>query len=154
MEPIPLNSGEKLWRKLPEGAEREALRQSPDLAEEARLTAALGQMADVPVASNFTARVLDAIDLEAKQAARATRRSWNWRLLFPRVALAAAVLVFAGISLQCYETGLHRQEMAKSLMLVASAKTLPSVDALENLDAIERISQSAHADGELLAVLQ
>jgi len=31
---------------------------------------------------------------------------------------------------------------------------VPSVDALENLDAIQRMSQSAHADTELLAALQ
>jgi hypothetical protein len=30
----------------------------------------------------------------------------------------------------------------------------PSVEALNNFDAIQRMSQSAHADGELLAALQ
>ena len=34
------------------------------------------------------------------------------------------------------------------------AQPPPSVDALENLDAIQRMSQPAPADGELLAVLQ
>jgi len=44
--------------------------------------------------------------------------------------------------------------VAQTLALVAQAQALPNVDALENLDAIQRMSQSAHADGELLAVLQ
>jgi hypothetical protein len=35
---------------------------------------------------------------------------------------------------------------------VAAAQPLPSVDALENLDAIQRMSQPAHADEELLAL--
>jgi hypothetical protein len=154
MENQPANSGEKLWRKLPTGAERDALRQAPDLAAEARLTAALSRLAEVPVATNFTDRVLAAVDLETKQAARTARRNWHWRLFLPRVAGAMAVLLLVGLSLQHYAAGLHRQEMAKSLVMVASAKTLPSVDALENLDTIERISQSGHADGELLAALQ
>ena len=38
--------------------------------------------------------------------------------------------------------------------MMAAAQPLPSVDALENLDAIQRMSQSAHADGDLLAALQ
>ena len=38
--------------------------------------------------------------------------------------------------------------------MVAVSQPLPSVDALENLDAIQRMSQSGHADGELLAALQ
>jgi negative regulator of sigma E activity len=154
MENQPANSSEKLWRKLPEGAEREALRREPDMEAEARLTAALGKLADAPVATNFTSRVLAAVELEDRQAARATRRRWNWRLLLPRVAMATAVIAFIGIGFQRYSADQHRQEIAKSLAMVASAHTLPSVDALENLEAIERMSQSSHADGELLAALQ
>ena len=44
--------------------------------------------------------------------------------------------------------------MAKSLSLVASASSVPSVDALENLEAIQQMGQPAHADTELLAALQ
>ena len=44
--------------------------------------------------------------------------------------------------------------MVKNLASVASVRALPNVDILENLDAIQRMSQSGRADGELLAVLQ
>lgn len=119
---------------------------------DARLNAALRRLPDAPVASNFTARVLDAVELEEKHAVRS--HGWNWRSLFPRLAVATAVLVFAGITIQRYESSSHRLEIAKSVAMVAAAKSQPSVDALENLDAIQRIGQSAHADGELLAALQ
>ena len=118
---------------------------------EARLNAALRRLPDAPVPSNFTARVLGAIDLEENDSARS--HGWNWRLLFPRVAVAAAVLIFAGVSIDRYETHSHRIALVKNLALVASTRT-PSVDALENLDAIQGMSQSGHADNDLLAVLQ
>jgi negative regulator of sigma E activity len=144
------NLSDSFWRRQPTADE---LRAQPELADEAGLTAALAKVSDVPVPSNFTSRVLDAIGREEKLAAR-PQHDWNWRWLFPRVAVAAAVLVFAGVSIQRYETSSHRQEIAKSVAMVARANSLPSVDALENLDAIQRMGQSAHADGELLAVLQ
>jgi hypothetical protein len=118
---------------------------------EARLNAALRRLPDAPVPSNFTARVLATIELEEQNAAR--RHGWNWLSLFPRVAVAAAVLLFAGVSIDRYEVHSHRVTLVKNLARVASAQT-PSVDALENLDAIQGMSQSAHADNDLLAALQ
>ena len=118
---------------------------------DARLNAALRRLPDAPVPSNFTARVLDAVDLEEKNLARS--HGWNWRFLFPRVAVAAAVLVFAGVSIDRYETHSHHIALAKNLALVASAQT-PSVDALENLDAIQGMGSAGHADNDLLAALQ
>jgi hypothetical protein len=153
MENNPSNPGESLWRRKLSDAERACLRTRPELELEARLTDALAKMPDAPVPSNFTARLLDAIDLEEARAARSRGWTWNWRALFPRLAVAAAVLIFAGISIQRYEIRSQRAELAKNLMLVASAQ-LPSTDALENLDAIQRMGQSSHADGELLAALQ
>ncbi len=150
MENNSSNLRESLWRRPPTEDE---LRAQPELQTEARLTAALGKISDAPVASNFTARVLAAIEREEKSAARSPQ-GWNWRSLFPRLAVATALLVFIGVTVQRYEASSHRQEIARSVAMVARAEALPSVDALENLDAIQRMSQSAHADGELLAVLQ
>ena len=149
------DSRESLWRRKLSPAERAALKISPELELEARLTAALAKIPDAPVPSNFTARVLGTVDLEAVQSARSqTLWTLNWRRLWPRITVAAAVLIFAGVSLQRYEASAHRIELAKNVVLIASAQPLPSVDALENLDAIQRMSQSGHADGELLAALQ
>jgi hypothetical protein len=145
---------EALWRQKLSGAERAELRAQPELELEARLTDALAQMPNAPAPSNFTARVLAAIELEEAQAARSPGWDWNWRRLWPRVAVTAAVLLFAGVGVQRYEAGIQRTEMVKSLSLVASAKTVPDVEALNNFDAIQRMSQSGRADNELLAALQ
>ncbi len=146
---------ESLWRKL-SAAERAALSARPELKLEARLTDALAQLPNAPVPSNFTARVLDAIELEEAGAARSQARGWhwNWRLLWPRVAVTAAVLLFAGFGLQQHELGVRRAEMAKSLSVVASANTVPDVDALNNFDVIQGMSQSGRADNDLLVAMQ
>ena len=144
---------ESLWRRKLSAAERAELRAQPDLELEACLTDTLAQMPDLPVPSNFTARVLGAIEFEEKQAARAPGWIWTWRLHWPRIAVAAAVLIFAGVSIQRYETNAHRIELARNLAQVA-AQPLPSVDALNNFDAIQRMSQVARADTELLTALE
>ena len=148
---------ESLWRRKLSGTERAELRARPELELEARLTDALTQLSDVPVPSNFTTRVLDAIELEEARSARSVKSSgwhWNWHLLLPRIAVTAAVLLFAGVGFQRYQAGLHRAEMAQSISVVASAKTVPSLDALNNFDTIQSMSQSGHADAELLADMQ
>ena len=152
MKNNPSEPNESLWRGKLSAEARAALRAQPELAAELRLTAALAKIPDAPVPSNFTARVLAAIELEEKQAAR-SRQGWNWRSLFPRIAVATAVLVFIGMGVQRYETNSHRVALAQTLVQVASAQS-PGVDALENLDAIQGMSQSAHADNDLLLAFQ
>jgi hypothetical protein len=154
MEKQPSNTDESLWRRKLTAADRAGLRAQPERELEARLTDALAKIPDAPVSSNFTARVMDAIELVEKQAARSRGWHWNWHSLFPRVAVAAAILIFAGVSIQRYEVNSHRFNLAKDIAMVAEAQPVPSMDALENLDVIQRMSQSAHADGQLLADLQ
>jgi len=156
MKHQPDNLHEALWRRPLSAVERAGLRPQPqpELELEARLTEALAAIPEMPAPSNFTARVLTAIELDEAKVAHSSSWTWNWRWLWPRVAVAAAVLVFAGVSVQRYETHLHRLALVKNVALVAVAQPLPSVDALENLDVIQRMSQSGHADGELLAALQ
>jgi negative regulator of sigma E activity len=153
MENKPDNLEAALWRRKVSEAERAALRAQPGLELEARLTQALAKISDAPVPSNFTARVLAEIEREESRMVRPQIWALNWRLLWPRVAVVAAVLIFAGVSLQRYEIHAQRTVLAKNLVLAARAPS-PGVDALENLDAIQRMSQSSHADNELLAALQ
>lgn len=125
----------------------------PDAELDKRLTDALAKLPDAPVASNFAARVMQAIDLDESRAQRNWKFGWNWRALLPRVAVAAVALVTAGIVFNQHELSVQRHQMADSVALVAG-QSLPSVDALKNFDAIKRMSQPAHADDELLALLQ
>ena len=154
MENESSNLRESLWRRRPAAAERAGWRARPELAAEARLTDALAKLPDAPVASNFTARVLDAIDREESLAAHSGGWQWNWRSLIPRLAVAAALLVFTGVSIQRYETSSQRHEMARNVAMVASSKAVPSVEVLENFEVIHRMTQSAQADGQQLADLQ
>jgi hypothetical protein len=152
MENKPSDSSESLWRRTFSEAERAALREKPSLAEEAQLTDALAKIPNVPVPSNFTARVLESIELEEAAAVRSRGSHWNWHLLWPRAAVAAAVLIFAGVSVQRYEGNSQRAALAKNIAQVAVAQPLPSVDALNNFDAIQRMSQ--RADDQLLTLMQ
>lgn len=149
----PSDAGESLWRRKLSEAERAELRSQPELEREARLTAALAGIPDAPVPSNFTARVLNAVELEENRVTR-RRGRWNWHSLLPRVAVAAALLIAAGIGFQRHEVRAHRVQLAKSVAMVAAAQPPPSVDVLENLDVIQRMAASSHADNDLLAALQ
>ncbi|MGH9758331.1 MAG: hypothetical protein ACRD4M_11385, partial [Candidatus Acidiferrales bacterium] len=130
---------------------RDGLRPRPDLEMEARLTEALGKMSGTPVPSNFTARVMQAIDLE--EAKRSRSRGWNWHSLLPRVAFAMLAVGFVGLTVHRYELDERRAALAKKIALVAEAQPMPSMEALKNFDAIRRMSQP-HADEELLALMQ
>ena len=152
MENQRSKSSESLWRGKLSAAELAALRTQPELAVEAQLTDALTKVPDTVVPANFTARVMAAIELEEAQAARSRAWHWNWRSLLPRLAVAAAVLIFAGVSIQRYEVGAQRATLVKNVALVTSAQPLPSVEALNNFDAIQRMSQ--RADDQLLALMQ
>jgi negative regulator of sigma E activity len=124
-----------------------------DLKLEARLSQALARLPDAAVPSNFTARVMQAVELEESREARRWSFAWNWHALLPRIAVTAAVVLFAGLTLHHYELNSRRTALALNVALIAGSQPLPSVDALKNFDAIQRMSQP-RADEELLALMQ
>jgi anti-sigma factor RsiW len=146
---------ELLWRRKLSDAEQVELRTQPevsaDLEMEIRLSETLARIPNASVPSNFTARVMQAVELE--EAKKARLQSWNWRSLLPRVAFAMVAIGFAGLALHRYELDTRRAALAQGVALVAAAEPLPSVEALKNFDAIRRMSQP-RADEELLALLQ
>jgi negative regulator of sigma E activity len=114
----------------------------------------LARLPDAPMASNFTARVMQAIDLEESVARRRQPLfSRSWRTFLPRAAAAAIAVSVAGLTLQHYRLDAHRSELAKNVALVADTP-MPSVEVLTNFDAIQRMSQPAQPDEELLALLK
>ncbi len=157
-EPIQNPLRELVWRRGLTEAERielgAQLKSQADLELESSLTGALQRLPDVAVPSNFTAQVLQAVQREESQSMRRVGwHGWNWRLLVPRFAVAAAVVVMAGVTFQRHELSVHRARLAQSIALVAVAQPMPSVDALKNFNAIQRMSQP-HADEQLLALLK
>jgi len=149
------NLRELLWRRKLTDAEQVELRTQPevsaDLEMEIRLSETLARISDAPVPSNFTARVLQAVELE--EFRRSRKWSWNWRAFLPRAAVAAMAICLGSFAFHQHEIDSQRAALAKSVALVAGTPPLPSVDALKNFDAIRRMSQPP-ADEELLALLQ
>ena len=122
--------------------------------EEVRLNQLLAQPPEVTLSSNFTARVLQAIQSEAKSPAP---RSWSERLLhgwIPRVATAAAVLGMALTTYYHHEM-MARREIARHLAEVSKATGATPLELLVNFEAIQRLNQAPrNADRELIAALQ
>jgi hypothetical protein len=113
----------------------------------------LSRLPDAPLSSNFTARVLQAVELaDARRLRRWNPLIWNWHALPPRVAVASVMVIAAGFAFYQHEIYNQRAAIAKSVVLVANAQPLPSVEALQNFDAIQRMSQPARADEGLLAL--
>lgn len=145
---------ETVWRRELTGAELTDLSAHPEMVREleleSRLSDLLARIPEAPVPSNFTARVMQAVEREETRPSRSW--IWNWHALLPRVAVAAAGLLLAGLALHQHELKVHRVALARNVALVAGS-SLPSVDALKNFDAIRRMSQP-RADEELLALMQ
>ncbi|MFZ0828716.1 MAG: hypothetical protein WAO02_14965 [Verrucomicrobiia bacterium] len=150
---------ESSWRRKLTDAEQAELRAffaahpdaRADWEMESALNAAFARLPDAPVPSNFTARVLQAVEPEAVHPPRWT---WNWHGLVPRVAFAAVVVAFSSLAIHHHEIYSQRVALVKSVALATGGQPVPSPEALENFDAIRRMSQPQHADSELLALMQ
>ncbi len=125
---------------------------TPDLPSELRLNSLLRQMPDAPVSSNFTVRVLAAV-----AAVPAPRRS-VWQRFFggqwlPRPAWALLLLV--GVLIVAQQVKRHNQsQTAQEMAKMSQAATAVSWEALQDFDAIKRLSRTAvPVDEELFAAL-
>ena len=123
--------------------------------EERTLSRAVQSLPDVPLASNFTARVLQAVDLEEARDERRQRRPVRWRALWPRLswATAAALLALFGT----HEILVSRRaQLARDVAFVSKdILKLPSPEVLQDFDAIDQLRQiSATSDDDLLIALQ
>jgi len=160
-DPIYNHLRELSWRRKLTETEQAELRAylaaNPDARAdwemESALNAALTRLPDTPVPSNFTARVLQAVEREEARPHGWSWR-WNWHTLVPRVAFAAVVITFTGLAFHHHEIYSQRAALARSVAFVTGGQPAPSPEALENFDAIRRMSQPQHADDELLALMQ
>ncbi len=155
-EPIQNLLRELVWRRKLTEAEHAGLREQPetqaDLELESRLTEGLARLPDAAVPSNFTARVLQAVEREDGAASPTDG-------LAMELARAGAPAGGGGGG-----HGHRRSDLSASriqsarparqnVALLARTQPMPSVEALKNFDAIQRMSQP-HADEKLLALLQ
>lgn len=115
---------------------------------ETQLSAALTQLPNAPVPSNFTARVLQSVECESRrvlQSSTSRRMGW-WRVFLPRVAVAGVVV---GLGLFASHRHQTARQVEQTMQLV---EILPDPEALEDFEAISRLSLATAADEELLAL--
>jgi anti-sigma factor RsiW len=157
---------EASWRRVLTDAEQARLdawlRSHPEAHSEweaeSALSRLLEQLPDAPVASNFTVRVLQAVERESATAARRgsvfdSLKQWFWRPA-PRVAWALVVAVLLGFGYHQHQTNV-RGEMARGLSVLANVATLSDPAVLQDFEAIQRLGKSAPGDDEeLYALLQ
>jgi len=163
MNPDPVYSRlrETGWRRPLTEAEQAELRAwlaahpeaQADAEAEAALSQTLAKLPDAPMPSNFTARVLQAIEREAAPPERHAARPsgpW-WRGLIPRIALATLVFGASAIAYRHHQTTKQQElvEAARNLVTVAGTAPLTDLTVLKDFDAIRSLGQ---ADEGLLAL--
>jgi len=122
--------------------------------EERALSRALRALPDLPVSSNFTSRVLQEIDRDERQAERRAR-PW-FQVLWPRLGWATAVVLGGVLVFQhrAAKEDLLVSGLARVSQEMQQLKQLPEPELLQDFEVIERLSQAAPSDDELLAALQ
>ena len=129
--------------------------------EERALSRAVQSLPDVPFSSNFTSRVLQALDIEQAREARLSQsRGRDWvRRLIPRFAWASVAVLIGVVAFQQFQTS-KQEKFAKDVSFAAAdLAKLPNPEILlQDFDAIQELGQistvSASSDDELLRVLQ
>jgi anti-sigma factor RsiW len=137
-----------------------SLRERYDL--EAALDRFLDHLPDAPLASNFTSRVLQAVELDKRQSARPERAKTPWfRLRLARLATGLAVVTAAGVLTIHQYRKAEQQEMARSVASFTDVAAAMSPEqrpglVFQDFDAIERLTVPTEADLdlELLVALQ
>jgi len=160
-DPVYNGLRETSWRRELTGAEQAELgaylaghpEAQADWEAEGVLNAGLHRLPGAPVSSNFTARVLQAVERESAAAERVSPGTgmWWWRVLVPRAA-AALIVIGAGWFGYLQHKAIQREDLAKGLAVVATVASPPSAQVLEDFDAISRLNPARAADEELLAL--
>jgi anti-sigma factor RsiW len=126
--------------------------------EDLALNGLLRQLRDRPLASNFTAQVIQAVARDAQsESLRRFVRGCDWlgaRHWIPRAALAGLLLSLGWFTFYLYQRH-TRAELAQNVAKVSEVTTLVSVEMLQDFDVIHRLSQvPTQVDEELLMALK
>jgi anti-sigma factor RsiW len=154
---------ETAWRRKLTDAEQAQLRAwlathpdaRADWESEAALSELLTRLPEAPVPSNFTARILQAVerDAVASDRERKPRWAWAWRVFVPRFAVAM-VVVGAGLFAYQRHALAQRTKLAQSVAAVADVRSLPSPQFLEDFDTIYHLPPMPPADNELIVLMK
>lgn len=127
-----------------------------DWEAETGLNQLLDKLPDAPLSSNFTAQVLQAVQLEETRLSRVQKRGWTaWRTGFRWVFRSA----IAGFAACLGLLGLHQYQLSQQVAMArnveATVAIAPKVEWLQDFDTIHQMSNvSSPADEELLAALK
>ena len=110
---------------------------------------ALQSLPDAPVSSNFTARVMQELDLSE---AREERKTGGWRLRWPRLGWAAAALALAVVGAQQFHNYQRTQIVADAALVSKDIARLP--DAFRDFDVVDSLREIPPSgdDGILIAL--
>jgi len=110
---------------------------------------ALQSLPDAPVSSNFTARVMQELDLEAARAGRKTR---GWRLLWRRLGWATAAVALTLFGAHQFRNTQRTQLASDAALVSKDIAHLP--DAFRDFDLVDslRAITPASDDGILIAL--
>jgi anti-sigma factor RsiW len=126
--------------------------------EDLGLNRLLRQLPDAPVSSNFAAQVMQAVrDEQRAQRIRPSSRLpvWQWLTAggwLPRVAALGCVVTASLIAFHEHQLA-ARRELARDMAKLLT--TAPSLEVLQNFEAIERLNQVPRdSDRDLIAALK
>lgn len=150
------------WRRPLTDAEARELREwlaahpeaRAEWEEEQALNRVIERLANAPVPSNFTARVMQEIERDTRAHTRADRpAAWWWRVFLPRAAFVG-MLALAGLSVYLVNNTRRSARNAQNLVAVASVNTVLPREAQINFDVISGLNPGVPADEDLLKLLQ
>jgi anti-sigma factor RsiW len=128
-----------------------------DWEEEGLLTQRLERLPRAPLASNFTAQVMQKLDQELAREER-QRRGWRmpqwWRRLVPRLAPALLLAVLAATGVVQYQK-YQQTQMVDSVKRLTPVASVLQPEIMQDFDAIQQLRHvPSVSDEELLAALQ
>ncbi len=127
---------------------------APDIEQEAALNAALAKSPDAPLSSNFTARVMAAIEQDEAARCRASSRpqvQW-WRVFIPRFAVAIVAIVCVTVGYR-HNVAVKRMELTDAVRQIAETRALSDMAVIEDFETIRSLNPvEATVDENLLAM--
>ncbi len=126
-----------------------------DAEAELALNQALARLPDVPVPSNFAARLWQTTERDGvtKRRTAAARQTWWWRVLVPRIALVT-VMVGSGLLVYRHNESVQQVEFAKSFLAEAGATALADPKVIEDFEVICQLNPPTTADDELIKLME
>jgi hypothetical protein len=157
---------ELVWRRKLTEAEASELEKllsahpdaGADLQDDASLTQLLGRLPEAPpVASNFTALVMQSIERDSAASARGHAPDWlGWlrRHWLPNAAVAGLTLTITFVGYHHHRSN-ERALMAAQVAGLAEAVSASGPDVIENFNPIWRLGDAPpEADTKLIALMQ